>query len=231
MTRAPCSGPVHVVIPVLDHLDVTRDVLGDLWAQGGYDSITVFDNGSGPETRDWLVARAAEGRIELVDAAGWRLYRMWNEGVRRARERAPVCDVAILNNDLRLGPSFLSSLSVALRADPRLLAVSPTCNGRVIDGVELVNGTYKSGGLAGFAFMVRGEAFDTVSFDEEFEWWFGDDDFVAQIERCGGRIGIVGGTWVDHVNGGSQTLLDRVPEVWEQLQRDYEHMLAKWGHD
>jgi GT2 family glycosyltransferase len=211
-------------------LELTRDLLGDLWGQGGYETITVFDNGSGPETRQWLAAQAAEGRIDVVDATGWRLYRMWNEGVRRARERSPICDVAILNNDLRLGPRFLPSLAEGLRSASRLLAVSPTCNGRVVDGVEVVRGTYKSGGLAGFAFVVRGEAFDTLRFDERFEWWFGDDDLVAQIERCGGRVGIVGATWVHHVNGGSQTMLDKVPEVWDRLLRDYEHMLAKWGH-
>jgi len=229
VTTAP-SGPVHVVIPVLDHLTLTRDLLADLWAQAGHDCITVFDNGSGPETRRWLETQAAAHRIELVDAEGWRLYRMWNEGVRRARERSPVCDVAILNNDLRLGPEFLSSLSSALRADPNLWAVSPAYDERRIDGVELVAGTYKDGGLAGFAFMVRGEVFEAIGFDEGFEWWFGDDDIVAQIERHGGKVGIVGSTWVQHVAGGSQTLIERTPEVYEGLLRDYEHMLAKWGH-
>jgi GT2 family glycosyltransferase len=224
------SAPVHVVVPVLDHLDLTQDLLGDLWGQGGYETIMVFDNGSEPETRHWLAAQAAAGRIDLVDAAGWRLYRMWNDGVRRARERSPRCDVAILNNDLRLGPTFLSSLSSGLRSDAQLWAVSPAYDGREIDGVELVRGTYKEGGLAGFAFMVRGEVFDAIAFDEEFEWWFGDDDIVAQIESRGGKVGIVGATWVRHVNGGSQTLLDRVPTVWERLQRDYEHMVDKWGH-
>ena len=230
MTPVDAPVPVHVVVPVLDHLELTRDLLGDLWAQGGYEAITVFDNGSGPETRNWLSAQADAGRIYLVDATGWRLYRMWNDGVRRARDRSPVCDVAILNNDLRLGPAFLASLSRALRADPHLWAVSPAYDGRRVDGVEIVEGTYKDGGLAGFAFMVRGEAFDAVGFDEGFEWWFGDDDLVAQIERCGGRVGITGGTSVVHVNGGSQTLLEGVPHVYPCLARDYERMLSKWGH-
>jgi GT2 family glycosyltransferase len=229
LTRARSVG-VHVVVPVLDHLELTRDLLGDLWAQGGYDTITIFDNGSRQATRDWLAEQAKADRIDVVDADGWRLYRMWNEGVRRACQRSPVCDVAILNNDLRLGPRFLASLSATLRADPRLWAVSPTYDGRAVDGVELVGGTYKDGGLAGFAFMVRGEVFGPLGFDEEFEWWFGDDDLVAQIERCGGRAAITGDTWVRHVNGGSQTILGRVPEVYQLLRRDYARMLAKWGH-
>jgi hypothetical protein len=221
--------PVHVVVPVLDNLELTRDLLGDLWAQGGYDTITVFDNGSRRETKAWLAEQAEAGRIQVVDAIGWRLYRMWNEGVRRARDRSPICDVAILNNDLRLGPRFLASLSATLRADRRLWAVSPTYAGRTVDGVEHVGGTYKDGGLAGFAFMVRGEVFGPLAFDEEFEWWFGDDDIVAQIERSGGRVAITGDTWVHHVNGGSQTILGRVPDVYEPLERDYARMLAKWG--
>jgi hypothetical protein len=78
--------------------------------------------------------------------------------------------------------------------------------------------------------MVRGEVFDTISFDEEFEWWFGDDDIVAQIECRGGKIGIVGATSVHHVNGGSQTMIERAPDVYPTLMRDYERMLTKWGH-
>jgi hypothetical protein len=69
-----------------------------------------------------------------------------------------------------------------------------------------------------------------VGFDEGFHWWFGDDDLVAQIERGGGRVAISGGTWVVHVNGGSQTMLDGVPQVYPCLARDYERMLTKWGH-
>ena len=222
--------PVHVVIPVLDQLQLTKDLLGDLWDQGGYERITVLDNGSNGETVRWLTEQAGAGRIELVDASGWRLYRMWNEGVRRARAETPACDLAILNNDLRLGPRFLASLSDALRADASLWAVSPSYDGTPSPGVELVRGTCKDGGLAGFAFMVRGEAFDDFSFDEDFEWWFGDDDLVAQIEHHGGKVGIVGDTWVIHVDGGSQTMISRVPDVYEQLLRDYERMVAKWGH-
>jgi len=96
--------------------------------------------------------------------------------------------------------------------------------------VDLVRGTYKDGGLAGFAFTVRGEWFDRLSFDEDFEWWFGDDDLVAQIEQLGGTTGVVRATWVQHVDGGSQTLLQRVPDVYAGLLRDYERMVSKWGH-
>ncbi len=219
--------PVHVVLPVRDHLGMTRAVIEDLRAQGGCERIRVYDNGSGPATVDWL---ASQRDLEAVDAAGWPLYAMWNDGVRRAMAGTPVCDVAILNNDLRLGPAFLRSLSTALRSRPDLWAVCPAYDGHTNGAVDLVTGTYKDGGLAGFAFMVRGEVFDRVGFDEDFHWWFGDDDLVAQIHDRGGLVAIARTTWVEHVNGGSQTMLDRVPGIWPDLIADYERMLAKWGH-
>ena len=44
-----------------------------------------------------------------------------------------------------------------------------------------MSSTFKDGGLAGFAFMVRGEVFDRLTFDEDFAWWYG----VAVAGRIG----------------------------------------------
>jgi hypothetical protein len=42
-------------------------------------------------------------------------------------------------------------------------------------------------------------------------------------------VAITGDAWVHHVNGRSQTMLGRVPDVYEPLGRDLRHMLAKWA--
>jgi GT2 family glycosyltransferase len=110
-----------------------------------------------------------------------------------------------------------------------LWAVSPNYDGRVLSGLEYVRSTFKDGGLAGFAFMVRGEIFDQVSFDEAFSWWYGDDDFVAQVQAQGGRTGIVGEATVEHVGGGAQTVRYR-QEVLAAIERDRRRMWSKWGH-
>ncbi|MEO7430019.1 MAG: hypothetical protein ABIY48_11635 [Acidimicrobiales bacterium] len=217
-------------MPVKDNLALTSSLVAQLAEQGGYEAMFVLDNGSIDGTAAWLAAHAREYGIVPVAAEGMCLHRMWNLGVALARAEQLECNVAILNNDLRIGARFLGGLSDALRADERLWAVCPTYDERRIEGVAHVVSTFKRRGLAGFAFMVRGEAFDRLRFEERLTWWYGDDDLVAQIYAQGRRVGIVGGVEVDHVNGGSQTLR-MTPAVEAAIERDRQVMVAKWNHD
>jgi GT2 family glycosyltransferase len=221
--------PTYVVIPVLDHLDLTRALIGQLVEQEGHEALLVFDNGSTDGTTEWLHEQAERGVLEAVDAAGMTIHQMWNRGARIATARHPTCNVAILNNDLAIGPDFCHRLAGALRSHPSLWAVSPRYDDRAIEGVEYVSSTFKNGGLAGFAFMVRGEIFSRIDFDEELEWWYGDDDLVAQVEASGHRVGITGATTVEHVNGGSQTI-SYTQDKLLALEHDVLHMYGKWGH-
>lgn len=220
--------PTFVVVPVKGRLDLTRSLVGQL-ARDAYDAIFVLDNGSRDETWNWLCSCPKSLALQAVDATDLGIYAMWNLGIRLARERSPVCNVAILNNDIRLGIHFLDHLAVGLRSSPALWAVSANYDGRRIEGVEYVQASFKSGGFAGFAFMTRGEIFDAVSFDEEFRWWYGDDDFLAQIEQSGGRVGIVGSATVEHVNGGGQTA-QYTREMLITIERDRRRMWSKWHH-
>ncbi len=235
MSCEPLADPeadtiaTYVIIPVRDHLDLTRDLIAQLVAQGGHEAILVFDNGSTDGTSPWLAQQAEEGALEVVDATGMTLHQMWNMGARMATARHPVSNLAILNNDLDLGPDFCRRLARALRSDDSLWAVSPSYDDRAIDGLEYVSSTFKNGGLAGFAFMVRGELFATFGFDEELTWWYGDDDLVANAVASGGRVAITGATTVTHVNGGSQTI-GYTPDVVFTIERDLLHMVEKWGH-
>lgn len=219
---------VSVVIPVKDNLGLTADLIEQLVEQDGHDEILVFDNGSSSQTAEWLKRRESRGILRYIEAAGRSLYQMWNEGATMARRRDPQACIAFLNNDLRLGPHFLGRLEDAFRHDPALWAISPDTNGHQVDAVRYVSSTFKGGGLTGFAFVVRGEVFDRVSFDERFEWWFGDDDFVAQIRALSGRVGVVGDATVEHIGGGSQTVR-YTKHVLAAIERDRRRMWEKWG--
>lgn len=255
--------PVYAVIPVKDRNDLTRRVIAGLHRQAGYASVFVFDNGSKPKNRkklDDFVRELRDPRIRLHDANGWNLHRMWNEGIAMAARHAVQShsaqefDVAILNNDLLIGDHFLGSLSDALRSHDDLWAVSPNYDRRVIEGVQFVSGLAAgredgTGGLAGFAFVVRGEAFavatdpiGSLAFDEEYSWWFGDFDLVAQIVRAGKRLGVTGATTVVHIDGGSQSTASNTdmteavdggrrfrPEFAKIIAADRAHFEEKWG--
>jgi GT2 family glycosyltransferase len=174
--------------------------------------------------------RAGRDRLHVLDGEGMSLLDMWTAGLTLARGLDPDGLVAFLNNDISIGPGFMSGLARALDNDPALWAVSPNYDGRAVDGVEYVTSTYKRNGLAGFAFMVRAAAFDSIAFDSDFEWWYGDDDLVAQVEAAGGKLGVVGDVSVEHVQGGSQSVRYS-RDVLASLARDRARMLSKWGRD
>jgi GT2 family glycosyltransferase len=225
----PSRIPTFVVVPVKGRLDLTRQLIDDLVTDGGYEALFVLDNGSTDGSTEWIRRQPARMKLEAVEAPGDGIYRLWNLGVRMARARRECCNIAILNNDLRIGPRFLPRLTVGLRSSPDLWAVSPNYDGRALKGVQYVRTTFKGRGLAGFAFMVRGEVFDRLAFDEGFRWWYGEDDFVARIEAEGGRVGIVGDATVEHIGGGSQTVR-YTPEMLAAIERDRRRMWAKWRH-
>jgi GT2 family glycosyltransferase len=171
------------------------------------------------------------GTADLIPADADTIHQMWNEGIYRAQRivgKGPF-NLAILNNDIRLGVHAIKRMATALRADDSLLAVCPSY-GTKGTGVQKVTGTAGHGGLAGFCFMVKGEAFEREIpvFDEDFEWFYGDDDFVMNVGQAGYAVAIVHGASVEHLNGGSQTLR---PDREEVAIRDRDRFLAKWeGH-
>lgn len=240
-TGAPRS-PVVAVVPVKDRLDLTRTLVEQVRAQGGCDEIVVADNGSGADTKEWL---AAQGDVTVLDMPDAGIHAMWNAGAQRALDRwGARVRVAFLNNDLRLGPAFLRALSQALtddrdytvvggnydgrRADVPVVAVSDICAGRY-DG---------TGGLPGFAFMVRGEWFSGgYRFPEACRWWFGDNDLLRHLAYAdahsaisGFRAGIVIAAEVEHLGDGAQTAGAWADPKWaEQLEADRAAYEAKWA--
>lgn len=221
-----------VVIPMKDRMDLTRPLLDQLAEQDEYTAIVLLDNGSSEQTKAEL-AELDFPRLTVADAAGWNIHQMWNAGLNAAIREAQPCNVAILNNDIKIGPRFLSGLASALRHDPLLAAVGPNYDGRDPQGVDvqyvydLCAARYDgSGGLPGFAFMMRGEG--GYRFPEELQWWFGDNDMLAHILYAGGRAGIVLGITCEHVDGGSQTGDWDDPDMQTILAADKARFEAKW---
>lgn len=228
--------PTFVVIPVKGQEQLTKSLLRQLVEQGGYERIFVYDNAAGTDEAAPSYGDAP-GSVTTIPAAGMNIHEMWNAGIERALELGgPDCNIAILNNDLRIGPEFLSGLRKVLRSDPRIGAVSPNYDGR--DGAwqfQQVHGIAANrydgtGGLAGFAFMVRGDLFSAgfPMFDTGFQWWFGDNDFTLNLDKHGYAYGIATRTTVEHLDGGSKsTVHDAAFEA--QVAKDRERFCEKWN--
>lgn len=224
--------PTLIVIPVKDRLDLTRPLVEDLRAQGGYDGLLIFDNGSGAETKQWL---AEQGDILSFDAKGAGIHHMWNAGANYAlKVSAGHANIVFLNNDLKIGPDFITGLTTALRGGP-WMAVSPNYDNRPEIGtpVQRVQGICAerydgTGGLAGFAFAVRAELFaQGYQFPTDASWWFGDNDLTLTMDASNLTYGIALGTTVEHIGAG--TAGDWNAKKWSKaLAADREAFLAKW---
>lgn len=230
-------APTFVVIPVKGRHEYTLNLLDQLHKQGGYDEIFVFDNAAGtPDAFDGHPAAT------VIPAAGLNIHEMWNRGISEALTRNPRCNIAVLNNDIEVGDGFLQRLARGLRALPTIAAVCGNYDGREFpELVQQVRGIAAgredgSGGFAGFAFMVRGEIFGAgcPMFDEQYEIWYGDNDFLLGLDAAGAVYGIVGDARVRHIDGGSKTAGDGqgkrlTDELAEAAERDRERFEAKWA--
>lgn len=228
--RRAASPAVSVVIPAKDEFEYTRALVAQLFEQGGYDDLLIYDNGTtDPAMVEWL---AAQDVAVVFDAKGASIHEMWNAGIEEARARHKGrADVVFLNNDVRLGDSFVVRMSAGLHSNPALCAVSGNYDGRRGSGVLPVRGISAgrmdgSGGLAGFAFMVRSEFLAEYRFPTDMRWWYGDNDLCLSIEKAGGWYGVVPDALVEHLDGGSRT---ERPADWDEIvAADRAAFEAKW---
>lgn len=222
----PTKGAVdeHGGVYVLDLVDQLR-------TQGSVAEIVVVDNGMGfePETDD----------VTVLDGEGMGIHEMWNLGAMYAVEKyGHRTRVAILNDDLRVGDRFVQRMAEALDSgSPLLVAVSGNYDGRTGEGLveevtDICAGRYDgTGGLAGFAFMCRGDWFTSgYRFPEACKWWYGDNDLVRAIAANNHKAGIALKATVEHLDGGGKTAGDWFDEKYAaQLEADRVAFEARWA--
>lgn len=224
-----------VVIPVKDNLRYTMGVVDQLVAQREANRVIVLDNGSEDSTWDWLHRRGHP--VVGVWAEGLNIHEMWNMGLNLAQAMAggESWNVAILNNDLHIGPEFLSRLDHVLRSDESHGVVGACYDNRewgrgilALSVRHLCAARYDgSGGLPGFAFMLRGE--EHYRFPEELQWWYGDNDMLLTVLKSGRKALIARHAVCQHLDGGSRTGKWNDPAMQVLLKADRERFMAKWG--
>lgn len=232
-------APTYVVIPVKGKHEYTKALVAELVHQGGYERAFIYDNAHG--TPDQMPVHNVPN-IETIPAAGLNIHQMWNAGIKRALSESPRCNIAILNNDIEIGDQFLVRLAEVLRERKTIAAVCGNYDNRpMVEKFQAVRGTAAgrmdgTGGLAGFAFMVKGEIFAAgcPMFDESYEIWYGDTDFTLTLDAGEAVYGIVRDAKVTHIDGGSKTAGDGkgkrlTPELAEAAERDRVRFEKKWA--
>jgi len=201
-----------------------RSIVEQLVAQGGVDEVIVAWNGTDLGTAAWLAGQPVT--VVQVDPADG-IHVWWNLGLERGG------DVALLNDDIVLGPGFLAALFAGL-GQPGVALVSGNYDGRkgapYVDVNEICAARYDgTGGMAGFAFAVSGDwlAESGYRFPTDMKWWFGDNDVLVSALQSGWRCVIATDAHCLHdEHGGTDWTL---PQYAAPLAADREAFMAKWS--
>lgn len=197
-----------------EHLE---NLMSDIKDSVGF--IVVVDNRSEPPV-EWAI------RNEDYPP---NISKLWNIGLEEVNRivGGKEHDVVVLNDDVRLGPKTLETLSEALRSTGAAISF-PDIHGRLsANQVDFrqTEGPYDLfTRMTGFCYMLRGEL--GLRLDETMQWWFSDDDIEWRASSLGGVVR-VGGCEITHLYPNSST--NDSPELQQQIGRDRARFVEKWG--
>lgn len=191
--------------------------------------IFIFDNGM-PED---VLLECKSYDVKIVSSYGKNIYSMWNDGVNHSLLNGSKY-ICIFNDDLNIpfvDNWFKKLIKPFYNED--IWAVSANYNPYIHNEdseFKEVMGTFKDNGFAGFCFAVKLEAYlkGLPLFDDTYNWWFGDDDFVHSVHKACKKTVISLDAVVEHIHGGSRSVHQYTPEFNAMVERDKQHYYRKW---
>ena len=220
-------SPVNVVIPTKSNFTGLAELLSDLSLDPAVGTMCIVADGQAafdalPDPPDHII------KIVVPDGIG--IQHMWNRGIEAVGRES---HIAFLNDDVRLSADCLSSLANSLDNDPTIGIICPNYSTVEMEEDRQVFNTCGSrydgtGGLAGFAMMLRSELAKVYSFDEQLTWWYGDDDVLLWVTKTMGlRAVIAHQARCQHAD--SVTIRTDPPADFGRLvAEDREYFRAKW---
>jgi len=224
---AESAAMAEACVPVLPTYAVIASrsrpqMLATLRAQlaGQTTEVFVFDNGYDKAPPD------------SIEAHGWPLHRMWNEGLAMAEKAAggKPYNVVICNDDLQVPNELCAQLEAGLRVSDDHWCAYPNHSGLNIPPGEVARTqSDKMAGqtISGWCFMLRGET--GLRFDERYHFWYGDSDLERQVREAGKFVVAVGGCFVQHLDPMRSTLSD--PVRMAQAMEDEALFAKEWDID
>jgi glycosyltransferase involved in cell wall biosynthesis len=226
-----------VAIPVKNKLEWTAPLVEHLLLHDEIDELWIYDNGSTHKTEDWIAnRRRIDKRLHRIEAPKMPLYHMWNTMIEIANEKSDKCDLAILNNDIRLPPFAIRDMSRLMReGDFCITSVDPTLAALYTKGIGWWNSERAQpspiepyceqvglGFRVGWAFVLAAEFWkgEEYAIHPDYDVYYGDDDLYRRAMARGGRVCIARGIGSDHAEGQSGWDMNK----WDADKRLYEKL-------
>jgi hypothetical protein len=219
--------PAVAVIPTIGHAPQMPALVRTL-LESGADTVLLIVNVPFTKLGEHgvdLLANPPDGKRVRVLSHTRGIYDSWNAGLDLAQQMGAYA--VVLNDDVSLHPHAMAKALSALEHGYAIAgfdAYERPEPERVPPFLD-VSGSFRHGGVPGFAFAADPEACARV--DTRFEWWYGDDDLFFATEGRGGRLCVRLGAWVGHQ---AETTAVHYPWTIEARARDVERFREKWGH-
>lgn len=206
------TPPRFAVIPTYNRPDYLASCLDAINPQ--VEMTFVIDNGSDPPVSP---NQCITMRYPVHPP---NLSKIWNLGIKMANTYADAMhvtewDIAILNDDTVPQPDWMERVCSTMRDQGGIAAC--TMPGL---GVPIKYDSTAHWGIGtrvtGWAFVLRGEA--NPEFDEQFEWWCGDDDISVWARSNGGLV-VVPGMEVPNLLANSSTAGELLAQSAVDMQR------------
>jgi hypothetical protein len=195
----------------------------------------LVENSGVPPERIIIVATgpgvvAPAGTVKVEDFGSLNIQRWWNRGIEEASHRGATA-VAVLNDDVRVGPGALNALHEELIRTGATVA-SPTRPGEKakVNRGRLIPYSPKIWGCLWVVDVKSG-----LRADERYEWWYGDHDLDIRARRDFSGIVTLNVDY-EHVHSGEATgSSDRFQEIISRdevtYQSDYARLqtLDRWA--
>ena len=218
---------MNVVIPTKSNFTGLAELLSDLSLDPAVGTICIVADGQAAFD---ALPNPPDRIIKILVPEGVGIQHMWNRGIEAVGR---VSHIAFLNDDVRLSADCLSSLANSLENDPPIGIICPNYSTVEMEEDRQVFNTCGSrydgtGGLAGFAMMLRSDLAKVYSFDENLTWWYGDDDVLLWVTKTMGlRAVIAHQARCQHAD--SVTIRTDPPTDFGRLvAEDREYFRAKW---
>lgn len=220
--------PVDVVIPTKSNLSGVQSLLAVLKPEATVRSIFIVSDG--PKMFSALSGTAGILLSAVEEGAG--IHVMWNIALNNTTSDA---HMLFLNDDVSIEGFSIYEMSRTLDNHPELGLVCPTYAPETFTEpyrpvTDICGGRYDgSGGLAGFAMMLRNTLAQEWRFDESMKWWFGDNDILNWVTRTKQMTAAICKTAFCSDNE-SWTINNDPPKTFlEDVRNDQRIFAEKWG--
>lgn len=220
-----------IVIPTIGKNNMINNLVDQILRvnNGNLKKIYILNNGASKDVIDQLCDKAF---VEIVDCLSSGIYQMWNIGVKKCLTDDNNQSICIFNDDIIIheNDKWFDYLFSPFVEEENWATCANYSNLVRQEAYIEVSGTFKSGGFGGFCFAINPVAYQSGLdfFDENYNWWYGDDDFVHSIQKVNKKVTLSIRAKIDHINGGSQTVVQYTDSFNKKVAKDRVYYLDKW---